>query len=123
MRFPQVVVLESDGRLAHVLAGLVAEKRWVLRESRRIDACRRNLRTATPTVLVVALPASGVAELEFLGEAARLSDVRCVAVCTADEPVALPGLAWDLGADCVVSPPLTLNHLPEIVAGLMPGDS
>lgn len=122
MRFPQVVVFETDGRLAHVLSGLMAEKRWVLRESRQVDACLRNLKTNVPTVLVVALSSDCGTELELLDQVSiTCTDVRKVAVCDSGDVPALPGLAWDLGADFVISPPMSLTQLPEIVGRLMPG--
>src|SRR2546423_2069418 len=49
---------------------------------------------------------------------AQFPDARTVVVGAHDDP-ALAELAWDLGADFVVFPPFSWEHLPSIVAGLM----
>jgi hypothetical protein len=124
MRFPQVVIYETDGRLAHVLAGLIAEKRWILRESRQPDSCLRILRANVPSVLVLAITVDSDSQLELLDQAVRSClEVRIIAVCAGNVLPSLPGIAWDLGADFVLSPPMPLTHLPEIVSYLMPGNA
>ena len=49
---------------------------------------------------------------------AQFPDARTVVVGAHDDP-ALAELAWDLGADFVLFPPFSWEHLPSIVTGLM----
>jgi ActR/RegA family two-component response regulator len=120
MRFPQVVVFERDGRLAHVLGALATERRWVLRESRQVEACLRHLASAGPAVLVVRLASEGDSELELLARVTQTRPgVRTVAVGEAASAPGLAGLAWDIGVDFALFPPLPLTLLGDVVAGLM----
>jgi hypothetical protein len=120
MRRPQVVVFERDGRLAGQLDPVVNEKKWVLRESRQVEACLRQLGGQGPSVLVIRISANAEVELALL---ARVSgswpQVRSVIVGDPDHLPGLAGLAWDLGADFALFPPIPMTRLPAIVAGLM----
>ena len=59
MQFPQVVVCAFDDWLANQLRELVAERRWLLRETRQPPAALELVRESRPTVLFVqADPAS-----------------------------------------------------------------
>src|SRR5919197_6161572 len=118
MRYPQLLVFEGDGRLAALLRPLAEQRRWPLREPRQLDPCLRLLARAGSGVLVIR--AGRDLEREFtLLERVRwhFPAVRCVVVTDGDQPP-LAGLAWDLGADCVLSPALAHNLLPDTVAGL-----
>ncbi|HEY7310966.1 MAG TPA: hypothetical protein VH643_16500 [Gemmataceae bacterium] len=53
MRHPQVLVYESDGRLADVLRPLAEKNKWLLREPRQLSACLRLLDRGGPGVLVL----------------------------------------------------------------------
>jgi hypothetical protein len=53
MRHPQVLVYESDGRLAEVLRPLAEKNSWLLREPRQLSACLRLFDRSGPGVLVV----------------------------------------------------------------------
>ena len=118
MRYPQVVVFESDGKLAVLLRPLAEQRRWPLRESRRPDACLRLL-AGGPAVVVIRVGRDLEGEFTLLEQARRHSpEPRCVVVCDAEHP-RLAGLAWDLGADCVLHPSLARDLLPDVVAGLM----
>ena len=120
MRFPQVVVYEHDGRLKHLLASMVDERRWVLREFRQVEACLKALSAARPAVFVLRLPVECSQELAMLDRIVRKrANIRVVVVMTATELSEFVGLAWDLGADFVIAPPHSLIMLPDIVAGLM----
>ena len=126
MRHPQLLVHESDGRLAALLRGLAADRGWSLREPRQADACLRLLARGGPAVLVIK------AGRDLESELARIDQVRWrhpeVAVVLVGEAghARLVGLAWDLGASWVHLPPQPTEELPAVVAGLMgaprPGD-
>ena len=120
MRRPQIVVFERDGRLARQLDALAREKKWVIRESRQVKPCLRLLAGQGPSVLVTRLPANADAELTLLARiGAAMPQVATVAVGDADDESGLAGLAWDLGVDFALFPPVATARLPAIVEGLM----
>ena len=58
-------------------------------------------------------------EMALLDQVRRsFAETATVVVCPADNH-ALTGLAWDLGADCVLPPAQLQDHLADVVAGLM----
>jgi hypothetical protein len=134
MRFPQLLVYETDGRLAAQLRKLARERQWSLREPRQPATCLRLLRRGGPSVLVLKLsaapprePPGGAApperawgrELMLLERVSwHCPDTATVVVGDA-ENADLAGVAWDLGAACVLFPPWPRDWLPDIVAGLM----
>jgi DNA-binding response OmpR family regulator len=117
---PQVIVFERDGRLAPLLRDLVASERWALRLPRQRDPCWEHLRQLTPTVFVLFIQQPADAELEMLQRVAvECPHVAIVAVGSVENADTLAGLAWDLGADYALFPPLSRDQLPEVVGGLM----
>ena len=121
MQMPQIVVYEKDGRLKLQLEPLAEERRWALREVRQPEACLRLLARGGPTVLVLKVGRDLEREFALLERATWLyPDAPTVVVADGDRPD-LAGLAWDLGAACVLLPPQPRERLPEIVGGLMGG--
>ena len=119
MRLPQIVVYETDGRLKLQLEALADSRRWALREARRPETCLGLLSRGGPAVLVVKAGRDLERELALLERAAWLyPDAPAVLIADGDQPQ-LAGLAWDLGAACVLLPPQPAERLPEVVAGLM----
>lgn len=119
MRYPQVVVYEQDGALAHRLAPCRDQFRWAVREPRRLEGCMELLRQPGPSVLVLRLSRDLVNELTLLDWVVTdRPDVPVVVVGDSDDP-ALVGLLWDLGARFVFAPPLGHEGLLPVVAGLM----
>jgi hypothetical protein len=117
---PQILVYESDGRLAALLRPLAEERKWALREPRQLAPCLRLLRRGGPGVLVLKAGRDLERELTLLERVAwSFPDTATVLVGDTDSAL-LAGLAWDLGADYVLFPPLPRERLPEIVAALMP---
>ena len=49
----------------------------------------------------------------------QLPNVATVAVGGVEDAAVLAGLAWDVGADYALFPPLSRDLLPDVVAGLM----
>jgi hypothetical protein len=121
MRAPQVVVYdaERDSRLAELLRGVVALRRWALHTTRSADSCLRLLRGGGPGVVVVRGGPDLKTELGLLERCAWLyPDVPAVVVSDGENPP-WAGLAWDLGARCVLPLAQARGQLPEVVAGLM----
>jgi hypothetical protein len=121
MYHPQVLVVESDGKLAAMLRPLTVERKWALREPRQLAPCLRLLSRGGPGVLVIKAGRDLERELTFLERVAWLRPGTATVLVGDAESGSLVGLAWDLGADFVLFPPQPREQLPEIVAGLMPG--
>jgi DNA-binding NtrC family response regulator len=119
MKYPQIVVFESDGLLARYLDALAAREKWLLREPRQVPACLNLLRAGGPSVLVLRVGRNLVRELAVLDDVyAALPDVPVIVVGdTADD--ALEVLAYDLGAAYVLQPPNPLQRLVGLVEKLM----
>jgi hypothetical protein len=119
MRHPQVLVYESDGRLAELLRRQGSLRAWSLREPRAMDSCLRLLRGDGPSVLIIKLGKDLVRELTLLERVTWLfPDTATVVVPNTEDPL-LAGLAWDLGASFVLFWPLAPQEFLNIVTGLM----
>ena len=125
MRHPQVVVYESDGKIAEELGELVKEHAWLLRESREPVACLNLLRQIRPSVLLLKIERRLIDELAFLAEVVRVVPDCAVVVVSdvklesAEQRTNLATLAFDLGARYVMFPPLEESLIEDIVIGLM----
>jgi hypothetical protein len=143
MRYPQILVFESDGLLAGMLRETAKTNRWVLREPRRPEACLRLLRSLCPSVLVLkianqakrepGLPLKDeeqrariesrqreqVRSLELLDQVHWLYPDTAIVVVGDAEDVSLTGQAWELGGSYVFMPPQSRQQLPQLVTALM----
>jgi hypothetical protein len=119
MRHPQVLVYESDGRLADVLRPLAEKNKWLLREPRQLSACLRLLDRGGPGVLVLRLGRDQERELALLEQVSWLHPDAATVLVADGEQAWLSGLAWDLGVSWVLLPPQTRDRLAEMVASLM----
>jgi DNA-binding response OmpR family regulator len=119
MRLPQVVIYESDGRLAALLRPLADERDWSLREPRQIEACLRLLPRGGPGVLVIKLGRHLEREFGLLERAHRTAPKIPIVLVAESDHLWLVGLGWDLGATMVLAPPFPREMLLEIVAALM----
>jgi DNA-binding NtrC family response regulator len=120
VRSPQIVVFEKDGRLRLLLEKTAEERRWALRESRQVEPCLRLLAEGEPSVLVIKAGRDLERELSLLERAAWAFPAVATVLVGDGGQAALVGLAWDLGAAFVLTPPQPREQLPEIVAALMP---
>ena len=119
MRYPQLLVYESDGRLADFLKATAQIYKWSFRESRQPESCLRLLRRGGPGVLVVKLGGDLVRELSLVEQvASHLPEAAAVVVGETEDP-ALAAVAWDLGARFVHFPPQPRDQLLDIVTGIM----
>jgi DNA-binding NtrC family response regulator len=117
---PRIIVFERDSKLAERLAPLANSRRWVVREPRQIDACIRLIDDCRPSVLVIRLTPVDRA-VELLSQLTEPRPGVAIVVVGDEAPPVLAGLAWDLGVDFALFPPLTLDVLPGIVERLMGG--
>jgi hypothetical protein len=119
MRFPQLLVYETDGRLARMLEGTAGTHRWVLREPRRVEACLRLLRRGGPAIVVVKVENDLESAFTLVAQTSWLYPDATVVVVGNREDAVLSDLAWDLGARYVIAPPRARDSLLEVVAHLM----
>jgi hypothetical protein len=119
MHHPQLLIVENDGRLATALRPLAEGRRWVLREPRNWEACLRLLRQRGPGALVLKIGRNLEREFTLLDRVGWLSPQTGRVVVGDAEHAWLAGLAWDLGADYVLLPPMGREPLADVVAGLM----
>src|SRR5438128_1491349 len=71
MRYPQVLVYETDGLFAGLLRRADQSREWALREPRRLESCLRLLRRGAPSVLVLKLGHDLERELRLLERVVR----------------------------------------------------
>lgn len=119
MRYPQVHVYESDGRLADMLRPLAEKNKWLLREPRQLSACLRLFDRGGPGVLVLRLSRDRERELALLEQVSWLHPDAATILVVENDPTWLAGLVWDLGVSWVLLPPHTRERLTEMVASLM----
>ena len=96
MRYPQLIVHDSDGWVARQLVELAGESRWLLREPKTLDAVLKFVGDVRPTVLFLRIdPAADKnTDLALLAELHRLSpDAAVVAVSDVKLPDA-DRIAW-----------------------------
>lgn len=119
MRFPQLIVYETDGLLARALRPLARENRWLLREPRRLESCLAALANEGPAVVVLKAGRDLPREFELLqAVVVRHPDVGVVVVSDNVAP-AVELLAWDLGASYVLTLVQAGEFLRPVVRGLM----
>src|SRR5262249_37499395 len=119
MRFPQLLICETDGHLASALEPTAKSNRWVLRQPRSIDSAIRLLERSAHAVVVLRVGRDVVRELTLLRRIGWFfPEVPVVVVSDSDDP-ALIGLTWELGAAYVVSGRGLSQHLAEAISGFM----
>lgn len=124
MRYPQIVVFESDGVLAKTLAPLIvatekSSPSWLLRESRQGPACLSLLKSGGPSVFVIKIGRHLVREMTLLQDVHATSpDVGIVVVADSDDPV-MVGLALELGAGFVVGPSHPRQLIIDVVRQML----
>ena len=126
MRYPQLIVHDSDGWVARQLAELAGESRWLLREPKTRDAVLALVREIRPTVLFLRIDPAADKHLDIalLAELHRLSpDTAIVAVSDVKlqdaDRIAWTAVLFDLGARYVLFPPLSKPILEDLASGLM----
>jgi DNA-binding NarL/FixJ family response regulator len=119
MRHPQVVVYEADGRIAGTIRAAATSRHWSLHEPRRPESCLHLLSPDKPSVLILKLGSDLTGEMTLLERVTWIFPGTAVLVVSDRDDPATIGMAWDLGASYVLSPPQPWQRIPEIIAGLM----
>jgi DNA-binding NarL/FixJ family response regulator len=119
MRFPQIVIYESDGLLAGLLRDQARDHQWLVREAQSSESVLRLLRPGGSSVVLLKVGPDLAGEMQLLERCGRLFPDAPVIVVSDTEHPGLTSLAWDLGARAVLGPPQPREALPEVVAGLM----
>jgi hypothetical protein len=126
MRFPQLIVHDSDGWIARQLGELAGESRWLLREPKTHAATLALLGDIRPTVLFLRIdPATDKHEdVALLADVHRTSpDIAVVAISDLKmqdaDRIAWTAVLFDLGARYVLFPPLSKPVLEDLASGLM----
>jgi hypothetical protein len=136
---PQVIVYENPGspsrqleelaaagtgQLGPLLTPLARRREWLLREPRQRPACLSLLREGRPTLLALKLERKLIDELTLLAEAHAVApEVPILVVHDAkpgtDQRDLIQTLAFDLGASCVLFPPMPGALLEEAAERLL----
>jgi hypothetical protein len=119
MHYPQLLVYETDRRLASLLQRLADKNNWLLREPRQPSAVLRLFDRGGPGILLLRLSRDLERELSLLEQVSWLYPDAATVLIADNEQRGLCGLAWDLGTRCVLLPPHTRERLEEVVLCLM----
>ncbi len=119
MHYPQLLIYETDRRLAGLLQRLADQNNWLLREPRQPSAVLRLLERGGPGLLVLRLSRDLERELALLEQVSWLHPDAATVLVVDNEQRGLFSLAWDLGVRWVLLPPHTRERLEEIVLPLM----
>jgi hypothetical protein len=119
MRTPLLIVWDHDPRLAGILRPFAEAHRWQMREERDEDDALKWLGRGGPAVLVLRVGRDLGREFALLARVSWALPDADVVVVAEGEDSRLAGMAWDLGAAFVMTPPRARDDLPEIVVGLM----
>ena len=119
MQFPQLLVYETDGRIARMLEGTAGTHRWVLREPRSVESCLRLLRRGKPAIVVVKLENDLEPALRLVEQTSWLFPEAMLVVVGDREDAVLSDLAWDLGAGYVLGTQQPREMLLDVIAQLM----
>jgi hypothetical protein len=122
MRYPQLLIYESDGRIAEMFRRVRGEDKrhkFAMREPRALEACLRLLRHGGPSMLILKMGQDLVRELTLLERVTWTCPEAAVVVVGDSENTPLVELIWDLGATYVLFPPLPREWLKDIVDGYL----
>ena|SRR5579871_6580049 len=119
MQYPQLLLYETDRRLATLLQRLADTHNWLLREPRQPSAVLRLLNRGGPGVFLLRPSRDVERELALLEQVSWLHPDAASILVADSEQRGLCNLAWDLGVRWVLLPPHTRERLEEIVLRLM----
>ncbi len=119
MRFPQIVLWETENRLAKLLLPLAEQQHWLLRQPQQLESVLRFLDRGGPNLLIVRVGSD--LEREFLVVAQAREHAPQVSILTVlDQDVPqLRLLAWTLGATAVITLGQSRERFVELVVSLI----
>src|SRR6516225_5729686 len=121
MRYPQILVYESDGRLAELLRREQSLENCSLREPRRMESCLRLLAGGCPSVLVLKAGRDLIREMTLLERVCSLYPAVTQVVIEEIGTAALVGLGWQLGAVSIRASLCAVRELVYIVWSFLSG--
>jgi hypothetical protein len=119
MQYPQLLIYETDRRLATLMQRLTDKHNWLLREPRQPSAVLRLLDRGGPGVFLLRPSRDLERELALLEQVSWLHPDAATVLVADSEQRGLSNLAWDLGVRWVLMPPHTRERVEEIVLCLM----
>jgi hypothetical protein len=119
MQYPQLLIYETDRRLATLMQRFADKHNWLLREPRQLSAVLRLLDRGGPGVFLLRLSRDLERELALVEQVSWLHPDGATVLVADSESRGLSNLAWDLGVRWVLLPPHTRERLEEIVLRLM----
>jgi DNA-binding NtrC family response regulator len=119
MNYPQLLIYETDRRLATLMQRLADKHNWLLREPRQPSAVLRLLDRGGPGVILLRLSRDLERELALVEQVSWLHPDAATVLVADSEQRGLSNLAWDLGVRWLLLPPHTRERLEEIVLRLM----
>ncbi|MBI3409489.1 MAG: hypothetical protein HY040_14205 [Planctomycetes bacterium] len=120
MNRAQLLIYDSQGRLADQFSEFARARSVWLRDVRHAKTCLNLLRQGGGGLLVLKLGANLEQEMSLLAQVTQLFPATAVIVVGDTDHPTLAGLCWDLGAAHVLFPPQPLEKLNEIVAAFLP---
>ncbi|HZZ78446.1 MAG TPA: hypothetical protein VFE62_07995 [Gemmataceae bacterium] len=117
MQLAQVVTYGIDDVLAERLRERAQTRRFRLRETNQLAACRNLVQSSS--VLVMVLGRDMERELELLEQVhAALPRTATIVIGESANPL-LAGLTWDLGASFALFPPTPLERIGELLERIL----
>ena len=122
---PQILIFAFDDWLGNQLRQAAADHRWIIKETKRLDAFRNAFAELRQRVIIIQLERTVAAEIYSVIVELRRSQPDSPIIMVSDTKVpegerAEWAARWfDLGASFALFPPLTRAILEDAVVGLM----
>ncbi len=124
MKYPQLLIYESDGAIAELLGKLAADQGWLIRQCRSAETIFELLKESRISVVFLKFERDLLSGLELLSQITSLYP-DCSVVVVSDvkadsqQRENLACLVFDLGAKYIVFPPLTQPVAEDLANGCM----
>ncbi len=124
MKYPQLIIYETDGAMAKLLGKLASDQGWMMRESRSNESLLNLLKEQRVSIVFLKFERDLVSGLELLSQiTTQFPDCPVVVVsdvkADSHQRENLSCLVFDLGARYIVFPPLTQPVAEDLANGLM----
>ena len=124
MKYPQLIVYETDGALANLLKKLAIDQGWLLRETRSEKTLLEQLADPRVSIVFLKLERDLAAGLDLLAKiSTEFPDCPCVVVTDvkieSKQREKFSTMVYDLGAKYLIFPPLTQPIAEDLANGFM----